>query len=133
MDAHIFPCLGELDGCLRLMAEIAGRDGFLEEATWLLQFYREGDPHLEFSAPIQGIEDAQGLGSIQNIGITPAHRGRGLGSALIHKALTGFRQAGLSRAWLEVTAKNTGAIRLYERLGFRKVKTVYKAVEAVYA
>jgi hypothetical protein len=43
--------------------------------------------------------------------------------------LRGFRQAGLRRAYLEVTAQNEGAIRLYRRLGFVKVRTVYKAVE----
>ena len=32
-----------------------------------------------------------------------------------------------------MTAENDGAIRLYRRLGFVTVKTVYKAVEAVYS
>ena len=31
-----FPCLAEFDGCRRLMAEIAGKPGFLPEATWLV-------------------------------------------------------------------------------------------------
>jgi ribosomal protein S18 acetylase RimI-like enzyme len=30
---------------------------------------------------------------------------------------------------LEVTANNDAAVRLYRRLGFRSVKTVYKAIE----
>ena len=47
----------------------------------------------------------------------------------MYQALTGFRQRGLRRATLEVTAQNVGAIRLYQRLGFRKIKTVYKAAE----
>jgi hypothetical protein len=47
--------------------------------------------------------------------------------------LGGFRQAGISRVYLEVTAQNEGAIRLYRRLGFVTVKTVYKAVEPVYS
>jgi len=38
----------------------------------------------------------------------------------------------LPRAFLEVTAENVGAIRLYQRLGFRNVRTVYKAVEVAY-
>jgi ribosomal protein S18 acetylase RimI-like enzyme len=29
---------------------------------------------------------------------------------------------------LEVTAQNEGAVRLYRRLGFRRIKTLYKAV-----
>ena len=73
------------------------------------------------------------MGGVQNIGITPAHRGRGIGTCLIQQALTGFKQAGLQRAYLEVTARNKGAIRLYRRLGFRRARTVYKAVEMAYA
>ena len=30
---------------------------------------------------------------------------------------------------LEVTAQNYGAIRLYQRMGFSKLRTVYKAVD----
>ena len=53
-----------------------------------------------------------------------------LGCALMLAALAGFRTVGLRRAYLEVTAQNDSAIRLYRRLGFHKVRTVYKAVEA---
>jgi ribosomal protein S18 acetylase RimI-like enzyme len=49
------------------------------------------------------------------------------------KSLQGFRDAGLERAYLEVTAQNTAAFRLYLRLGFRKVKTVYKAADVAFA
>ena len=35
IDADVFNCLGELDGCQRLMEEISLKDGFLPEATWL--------------------------------------------------------------------------------------------------
>src|SRR5260370_782669 len=40
----------------------------------------------------------------------------------------GFGQVGLARARLEVTAQNDRAVRLYRSLGFRRCKTVYKAV-----
>jgi hypothetical protein len=78
---------------------------------------------------VQGLGDRTGLGAIQNLGVIPAHRGRGLGALLMDRALCGFRQAGLTRAFLEVTADNQGAIRLYERLGFSVVKTVFKAAD----
>jgi ribosomal protein S18 acetylase RimI-like enzyme len=60
--------------------------------------------------------------------VVPACRGRGLGRALLLYALYGFRQAGLAVAMLEVTAQNDAAVRLYRRLGFRRRKTLYKAV-----
>lgn len=133
IDANVFPCLGEREGCRRLMGEIARRPGFLPEATWLIAWCPlEGDA-LEYCGTIQGIRDRTNLGSVQNLGITPPHRGRRLGTCLLMKALEGFQQACLDRAYLEVTAQNTGAVRLYERLGFRTVKTVYKAVEVAYA
>src|SRR5690606_41019426 len=36
IDAAIFPCLGDHEGCTRLMEEITRRPGFLPEATWLI-------------------------------------------------------------------------------------------------
>ncbi len=133
VDANVFPCLGERDGCHRLMAEIARRDGFLGEATWLLQYRDRQTKRVEYCGTIQGICDKHGIGAIQNLGITPAHRGRGLGTVLMYYGLEGFRMGGLRKAYLEVTAQNLGAVRLYEKLGFRKVKTVYKAAEVAYA
>jgi GNAT superfamily N-acetyltransferase len=106
IDANVFTCFHDREGCSRLMQEIVRRDGFLPGATWLL---------------------------IYQLGVLPGHRGRGLGTLLMHKSLQGFRDAGLERAYLEVTAQNTAAFRLYLRLGFRKVKTVYKAAEVAFA
>ena len=87
----------------------------------------------EFCGTVQGIRDVSGLGAIQNLGIAPEHRNGGLGTILLFYALQGFRRAGIGRVYLEVTAQNEGALRLYRRLGFVTVKTVYKAVEHVYS
>lgn len=133
IDANVFPCLGDRDGCLRLMKEIVRRDGFLREATWLVQYRNRETGRAEYCGTVQGICDRGGIGAIQNLGITPGHRGKQIGTALMYYALEGFRLAGLRRAFLEVTAQNYGAVRLYERLGFRKIKTVYKTAEVVYA
>lgn len=129
MDANVFPCLGEREGCVRLMREITRREGFLSGATWLLAFQPPGGHAVEYCGTVQGVRDTQEYGAIQNLGITPNHRSRGCGTVLLHRALCGFREAGLRRAYLEVTAQNSGAIRLYHRLGFRTVRTVYKAAE----
>ena len=132
LDANVFPCLGELDGCRRLMREIVRKPGFIAGTTWLLS-YGSNARRLEHCGTVQGIRDPNGLGSIQNLGIAPEHRNAGLGTILLFHALQGFRQAGIRRVYLEVTAQNDGAMRLYRRLGFVTIKTVYKAVEHVYA
>ena len=132
IDANVFPCLGDWSGCHRLMHEIRNKQGFLPGATWLLVYEPQGG-QAEYCGTIQGIRDYAGLGAIQNLGVTPEHRGRQLGTCLMLKALEGFQHAGLRRAFLEVTAQNEGAIRLYQRLGFSKARTVYKAVEVAYS
>ena len=45
----------------------------------------------------------------------------------------GFQQVGIRKVALEVTAENKAATRLYERCGFRRIKTLYKPVEVVWA
>jgi ribosomal protein S18 acetylase RimI-like enzyme len=131
IDADVFECLADLDGCKRLMQEISLKDGFLPEATWLAVYI--GGSEIEYCGTIQGIRVTQKHGAIQNVGVTPAHRGRGIGSSLIYAALCGFQQVALPRAYLEVTAQNEGAVRLYKRLGFRRTKTLFKAVELAYS
>ena len=132
MDANVFPCLGARDGCRRLMTEIVRRPGFVAEATWLLAWQSPGQRRPELCGTIQGVADT-GLGSIQNVGITPPHRCRGLGTVLLWHSLAGFQRAGIDRVYLEVSADNSGACRLYERLGFRRTKVVYKASEVAFA
>ncbi len=132
LDAQLFDCLASLEGCERLMREISLKDGFLPEATWLLE-YVAGPHKVEPCGTIQGLRVSPRAGGIQNVGVAPLHRGRGLGSSLVVAAMVGFQQQGLSKACLEVTAQNEGAIRLYQNLGFFRTKTQYKAVEVAYS
>jgi len=128
IDAVVFPCLGSLEGCRRLMREIRNKPGFLPEATWLVAFGNSPQA-LQWCGTIQGVVDRSGCGLIQNIGIVPGHRGLGLGSCLIEQALLGFRRHGVRLASLEVTADNCRAVRLYQRLGFRRSRTIYKVID----
>jgi hypothetical protein len=137
LDSNVFPCLGEYAGCLRLMEEISGKAGFLPEATWLLACPSDQVPAEACNGPaycgtVQGVIDRNGMGAIQNLGIVPEYRHLGLGSALMLQALAGFQRAGLRRVFLEVTAQNSGAVRLYRRLGFSKARTVYKVADIAY-
>jgi ribosomal protein S18 acetylase RimI-like enzyme len=128
IDANVFPCLGEVDGCQRLMNEIRNKEGFLPGATWLATYRPYRNSRMEYVGTVQGVRESNGLGAIQNLGVVPRNRSVGLGSILMVRALAGFQKAGIRRVFLEVTSLNAGAIKLYERLGFRHAKTVYKAV-----
>lgn len=129
IDSAVFPCLGNRSSCVRLMREITARGGFIPQATWLINYEDPSSGEIENCGTIQGICENEGIGSIQNVGVTPSHRGNRLGTVLLAKALEGFRQVGLKTASLEVTAENEGALRLYQRFGFRIVRTVYKSIE----
>jgi GNAT superfamily N-acetyltransferase len=133
IDAEVFSCLGDQIGCFKLMEEISDKEGFLAEATWLAAYMGDGPDRIDYCGTIQGIRASHRLGGIQNIGITPPHRRRGVGTALIMAALSGFQQVGLPRAYLEVTAQNEPAVRLYKQLGFQRTKTLYKAVEFAFS
>ena len=128
IDSVVFPCLGNLEGCRRLMREIRNKSGFLPNATWLIAHGATPEP-IQWCGTIQGVAERGGTGMIQNIGVVPGHRGLGLGTCLIERCLAGFRMHGLRRVSLEVTVENAGAVRLYQRLGFRRVRTVYKVVD----
>jgi RimJ/RimL family protein N-acetyltransferase len=52
------------------------------------------------------------------MGLLPAYRGRGLGTALMTAALEASRACGLERVELGVFADNERAQRLYARMGF---------------
>ena len=125
IDANVFPCLGSRDGCRQLMRDIALRDNFVPEATWLAIADLDGKPEVPVGT-IQGLRLNVIEGAIQNVGVVPQFRGMGLGRELIQRAIQGFRDTGCSKVNLEVTIHNTGAIRLYESIGFQYVGTVFK-------
>lgn len=122
-DALVFASLATRTGCRDLMTAIRFRVGFCPEATWLL-----AGPDGAVGT-IQGLLDENGFGGIQNLGVVSECRGRGLGRALLLKALAGFASVGVPRAFLEVTATNLPAVRMYRSVGFRAYKTLYRGVE----
>jgi ribosomal protein S18 acetylase RimI-like enzyme len=123
LDSKVFPSLGHPVGCRDLMRAIRLRDGFCPGSTWLVA----GPDGV--AGTVQGLCDRSRAGAIQNLGVVPGCRGLGLGAALLLKALHGFRAVGIGRAYLEVTARNDAAVRLYRKYGFRSYRTIYKPVE----
>jgi hypothetical protein len=126
IDAHVFPSLSHYEGCHRLMTQITNRDNFIPEATWLVEFKRDEATSPIAVGTIQVLHDLENRGAIQNIAITPDHRHQGIGTALVNRALSNLKSLDIPQAMLEVTAQNNGALRLYKRLGFKIIKTVYK-------
>ncbi len=68
-------------------------------------------------------------GWVDLLGVLPTHRGRGIASALLLDAMRRYRDEGMATAGLGVDAENvTGALRLYESLGFasRRMEIAYE-------
>jgi GNAT superfamily N-acetyltransferase len=126
IDANVFPCLGEKEGCKQLMRDISQKENFVPEATWLACLYQARSRTPQAVGTIQGLRTNSQFGAIQNIGVVPGFRGKGIGRELIRRSLLGFRSQGCRYVNLEVTIHNLGAIRLYESIGFVKVETVFK-------
>ena len=55
VDAHIFPCLGDRRGCLRLMSEISSKETFVPEATWLATYRAPHSDEWETCGTVQGV------------------------------------------------------------------------------
>lgn len=64
-------------------------------------------------------ETARRYGSVQDIVIAEAHRGKGIGQALLAQAERLTREAGMMRLKLTVLSGNDVAVDAYGRFGFR--------------
>lgn len=64
-------------------------------------------------------------GFTEDIATLKEYRGRGIAQALIVRGLRRLRERGMNAAGLVVDGENaTGALRLYEKLGYRPIRTV---------
>ncbi|MDY7225013.1 GNAT family N-acetyltransferase [Hyalangium rubrum] len=59
---------------------------------------------------------------VAGMGIVPAYRHRKLGGAMLSPLMEEARARGDTRMLLEVIEQNTPAVKLYERLGFQRVR-----------
>ncbi len=60
---------------------------------------------------------------VDSLAVDPSSRGMGVGTTLLRKAEDRARSMGKRTMSLGVIAENAGAIRLYERLGYRTTQT----------
>jgi mycothiol synthase len=91
------------------------RDEHHDEHGPLWFVVRDGD---EIAAVTRNELRASGEGYVGAIGVRSAWRGKGLGKALLFTTFAEFWRRGSRRVTLDVDAQNeTGAVRLYERVG----------------
>jgi ribosomal protein S18 acetylase RimI-like enzyme len=66
---------------------------------------------------------APDCGHITQICVSPTVRGTGTGYELLRRSLTALQDAGCKSTSLTVTAANEDAVALYERVGFRTIRS----------
>ena len=78
-----------------------------------------------FNLILLAFEDAVGADEfhIDLVAVVPSSRGLGVGTALMLRAEENAESTGKRTMSLGVIAENEGAIRLYERLGYRTTRT----------
>jgi GNAT superfamily N-acetyltransferase len=81
--------------------------------------YRDGDPVGLANLAVRG-RDAW----IGGVGVVASARRAGVGEALMRAVHEEARSRGVERVWLEVIVENTGALALYEKLGYEVVQDV---------
>jgi GNAT superfamily N-acetyltransferase len=81
--------------------------------------YRDGAPVGLGNLGLRG-EDAW----IGGVGVVASERRSGVGEALMRALHHQARDRGVRRIWLEVIVENTGALTLYEKLGYEQVQDV---------
>ncbi len=101
--------------------------GFAEAPNALVRLafgrVEEGAPEMlaGFCIVHLGRQIRRGLsGYIVTLDVAPALRGRGVGYKLVRSLETLARDAGASTMWLHVSVHNDAAVRLYEKLGYRR-------------
>jgi ribosomal protein S18 acetylase RimI-like enzyme len=70
---------------------------------------------------VSGGADPFGFGTLSVIGVDPRHFHRGVGSALIRRMMSFWRQRGMRKVSTSVSAHNSRALVFYLKHGFRPV------------
>lgn len=88
-----------------------------DSATWIA----EENGHMAGFAIVEFIRQvAPTVAYVSTIEVLPAQRGRGIGAELLRRLEGSANAERATGIWLHVDVDNASAIRLYERLGYRK-------------
>ncbi len=69
-------------------------------------------------------EDDGSAWEVKNTAVTAEARGRGIGRLMLERAVDEARAAGIRRVVLATAAADVGALRFYQRCGFRMTHVV---------
>jgi ribosomal protein S18 acetylase RimI-like enzyme len=75
----------------------------------------------------QAVPHGAGIWEVTNIAVAEDRQGDGIGRALLERVADEARAAGIARIELATAAADTGAIRFYQRCGFRLLRVVRDA------
>ena len=72
-----------------------------------------------------GLSGLSKKGHVVSVAVMPEHRRKGVGGALVAKAMEGMRAYGAKQVYLEVRVTNEEAINLYKKLGLGVTRTIH--------
>jgi ribosomal-protein-alanine N-acetyltransferase len=72
-----------------------------------------------------GLSGVVKKGHVVSVAVLSEHRRKGVGKALVIKALEGMRRYGAKQCYLEVRVTNQEAISLYKKLDFEVSRTIH--------
>jgi len=100
------------------MSRFVGVPQFRTDLSWLVIHGSE-----VVGLCVNWVPPGNAYGWIEAIGVVPAWRSRGIADAMMARALNAFLDNGLTKVALDVDSGNlTGALQLYEKVGFAAVK-----------
>jgi ribosomal protein S18 acetylase RimI-like enzyme len=89
----------------------------------------DGEPVGYAVVQLRGPEETWATGDrvavLETLAVLPAHRGQGIGSALVERMHRELRGAGVAEFVVSVIASNADAVRFYERLGLTRFLMTY--------
>jgi ribosomal protein S18 acetylase RimI-like enzyme len=122
--------LGEADAAEMNALALGTEPGPWGELTWRYgQFFGLRRDGRMAAMAGERMRPAPGFAEVSAVCTWPEYRGQGLASALIRRVMAGFTARG-DVPFLHSYAANTGAIGLYESLGFRVRRTMVLTVLA---
>ena len=74
------------------------------------------DADTVFGTAMAGYDGHRGW--LYTVAVSPEHRRRGVGTALVHHAVAALRAMGCTKVNLQVRATNAAVVEFYESLGF---------------